>query len=160
MDILCNDRSQQFGKISVRVLDPGQVRAYSLRILKGFYIAGTGNNLEFLAEQVVNIVRDELADLGNGIDSDALERTKTKTATSMVTSGQHGLHRFSQIVGDLSADTPLKSLDEQLEEIDQKVDYEHLEETLMAEGVAKFADPHKALLQLIGEKRASLTATA
>lgn len=48
----------------------------------------------------------------------------------------------------------------ELEEIDQKVDYEHLEETLMAEGVAKFADPHKALLQLIGEKRASLTATA
>ena len=71
------------------------------------------------AEQVVNIVRDELGDLGNGIDSDALERTKTKAATSMVTSGQHGLHRFSQIVGDLSTETPLKSLDEQLEEIDQ-----------------------------------------
>jgi predicted Zn-dependent peptidase len=71
------------------------------------------------AEQVVNIVREELADLSNGIDSDALGRTKTKAATSMVSSGQHGLHRFSQIVGDLSTDTPLKSLDEQLVEIDQ-----------------------------------------
>ena len=36
----------------------------------------------------------------------------------MVCSGQHGLHRFSQIVGDLSTDTPLKSLDDQLGEID------------------------------------------
>ena len=35
---------------------------------------------------------------------------------------------------------------------------EHLEETLMSEGIQKFADPQKALLKLIGEKRSVLAA--
>ena len=43
-----------------------------------------------------------------------------------------------------------------LAEIDAKVDVQKLEEQLMREGVAKFADPQKALLKLIGEKRKSL----
>ena len=43
-----------------------------------------------------------------------------------------------------------------LEEIDKKVDMQKLEETLMSEGLAKFADPQKALLKLIAEKRAAL----
>jgi transaldolase len=43
-----------------------------------------------------------------------------------------------------------------LDEIDKKVDMQKLEETLMEEGLAKFADPQKALLKLIGEKRAAL----
>jgi len=34
-----------------------------------------------------------------------------------------------------------------------------MEETLMREGTAKFADPQKALIKQIGEKRAPLTAT-
>jgi transaldolase len=42
-------------------------------------------------------------------------------------------------------------------EIEQKVDMRHLEETLMAEGVKKFADPQHALLGLIAEKRMALT---
>ncbi len=70
------------------------------------------------AGQVIEIIRQELGDLRNGIDTYALERIKTKGATSMLCSGQHGLHRFSQIVGDLSTETPLKSLDDQLAEID------------------------------------------
>ena len=45
---------------------------------------------------------------------------------------------------------------EVLAEIDRKVDMAKLEETLMTEGLAKFADPQKALLKLIGEKRAAL----
>lgn len=45
-----------------------------------------------------------------------------------------------------------------LKEIDQKVDMAALEDTLMQEGKKKFADPHKALLELIGQKRAALTA--
>jgi transaldolase len=45
---------------------------------------------------------------------------------------------------------------EVLDEIDRKVDFAHLEETLMREGIAKFADPQKALLKLIAEKRAAL----
>jgi hypothetical protein len=43
-----------------------------------------------------------------------------------------------------------------LEEIDKKVDPQKMEETLMHEGLAKFADPQKALIKLIGEKRAAL----
>jgi transaldolase len=45
-----------------------------------------------------------------------------------------------------------------LAEIDRLVDMQQLEETLMREGVAKFADPFKSLLKLIGEKRQTLAA--
>jgi transaldolase len=40
-----------------------------------------------------------------------------------------------------------------LAEIDAKVDMHKLEAVLMAEGIAKFADPHKALIKLIAGKR-------
>jgi transaldolase len=43
-----------------------------------------------------------------------------------------------------------------LADIDQKVNIQHLEETLMTEGLSKFADPQKALLQLIAAKRQSM----
>ncbi len=43
-------------------------------------------------------------------------------------------------------------------EIEAKVDQEALETTLMEEGTAKFADPHKALLGLIRSKRQALAA--
>jgi len=46
---------------------------------------------------------------------------------------------------------------EVLDEIDRKVDWEHMERVLMEEGIQKFADPQKALLHLILEKRAQLT---
>ncbi len=45
-----------------------------------------------------------------------------------------------------------------LADIDKKVNIEHLEKTLMTEGIKKFADPQKALLKLIAEKRGSLSA--
>jgi transaldolase len=47
---------------------------------------------------------------------------------------------------------------EVLAEIDAKVDMQKLEETLMREGLAKFADPQKSLLKLIAQKRAALLA--
>jgi transaldolase len=43
-----------------------------------------------------------------------------------------------------------------VDEIAQKVNVDHMEKTLMEEGTAKFADPQKALLKLIAEKRAAL----
>ncbi len=49
--------------------------------------------------------------------------------------------------------------DEVLAEIDAKVDMAKLEETLMAEGVQKFADPQKALLALMASKRQELAST-
>jgi transaldolase len=46
---------------------------------------------------------------------------------------------------------------EVLKEIDEKVQQQKMEVVLMNEGTAKFADPFKALLKLIAEKRASLS---
>lgn len=43
-----------------------------------------------------------------------------------------------------------------LAEIDRLVDIQKLEEVLMTEGIKKFADPQKALLKLIADKRKSL----
>lgn len=43
-----------------------------------------------------------------------------------------------------------------VDEIHKKVDMKALEETLMREGIAKFADPQKGLLKLIAKKRAAL----
>ena len=43
-----------------------------------------------------------------------------------------------------------------LDEIAAKVDIKKLEDVLMSEGVQKFADPQKALLKVIAEKRSSL----
>ena len=43
-----------------------------------------------------------------------------------------------------------------LSEIDAQLDVEHMEETLMCEGIKKFADPQHALLQLIRDKRQQL----
>src|SRR5205807_8375989 len=45
---------------------------------------------------------------------------------------------------------------EVLAEIDEKIDLDHMEEVLMSEGIKKFADPQKALLALIAEKRKAL----
>ena len=44
-------------------------------------------------------------------------------------------------------------------QIDRQVDMRRLEQVLLAEGVRKFADPHKALLALISQKRSTLAAT-
>lgn len=45
-----------------------------------------------------------------------------------------------------------------LAEIDREVDFEKMEQVLMEEGLKKFADPQKALLRLIAEKRQKLAA--
>jgi transaldolase len=46
-----------------------------------------------------------------------------------------------------------------LDEIDRQLDPQHMEATLMAEGIKKFADPQKTLLQLIAQKRQQLQRT-
>ena len=47
-----------------------------------------------------------------------------------------------------------------LAEIDREVDMEQLEQTLMDEGLKKFADPQKGLLALIAELLTTRTVTA
>ncbi len=68
--------------------------------------------------RVLEIVRHEVDELKRGVDGEALARSRTKQATALVTGGEHGLRRFSQIVGSLSTGTPLKTLEEELAEID------------------------------------------
>ena len=70
------------------------------------------------AAQVLNIIRRELAELKNGVDANALARIRTKKATALVCSSENGLSRFSQIVGSLSTNTPLKTIQEELADID------------------------------------------
>lgn len=48
---------------------------------------------------------------------------------------------------------------EVVDELDRLIDWQQLEDTLMSEGLQKFADPQKGLLALIAEKRAQLTAS-
>jgi transaldolase len=45
---------------------------------------------------------------------------------------------------------------EVLDEIDDRLDQQHMETILMSEGVKKFADPQRALLSLIAQKRGQL----
>jgi len=56
---------------------------------------------------------------------------------------------FTKQVDQLPADGILK-------DIDAKVDFAKMEAVLMEEGLQKFADPQKALLQLIAEKRVAM----
>jgi transaldolase len=47
-----------------------------------------------------------------------------------------------------------------LDEIDREVDFEKMEQFLMDEGLKKFADPQKALIRLIADKRSTLPVAA
>ena len=49
-------------------------------------------------------------------------------------------------------------VDDVLGEIDRLVEIQTLEDTLMKQGIAKFADPHKGLLELIAGKREAIQA--
>ena len=59
-------------------------------------------------------------DILKGIDLDIAdgEFLTLVGLTALVVGGEHGLRRFSQIVGSLSTETPLKTLEEELAEID------------------------------------------
>lgn len=64
---------------------------------------------------------------------------------------QKSSHQFSRQVDQLPAPDVLA-------EIDQQVDFEHMEKTLMTEGLEKFCQPQRDLLRTISQKRASLMA--
>ena len=68
-------------------------------------------------KEAIDVVLSECQALHDQIDDEALERAKTKAATSVVCSGEHGLSRFGQLVDDVSCNAPLRSLDDQIDEI-------------------------------------------
>lgn len=59
---------------------------------------------------------------------------------------QESGHRFDRQVDQRPAESVIA-------EIDREVDFEHMERTLMEEGIAKFANPQIALLELIAGRR-------
>ncbi|WP_020472061.1 transaldolase family protein [Zavarzinella formosa] len=74
-----------------------------------------------------------------------IETNPPKTNADVQASGQI----LTKQVDKLPADAIVK-------EIQEKVDMAKLEQTLMSEGLMKFADPQKALLKLIAQKRAEV----
>ncbi len=72
-----------------------------------------------------------------------IQTNPPKTNADVAASGQTFTRQVDQ--------TPPEAV---VTEITEKVDMHKLEETLMKEGIAKFADPQKALLALIAKKRA------
>ena len=74
-----------------------------------------------------------------------IETIPPATNDAVEASGHHITKHVDQL--------PAKEI---LDEIEKLVDIQHMEDTLMSEGISKFADPQYALLKLIGEKRKTL----
>ena len=74
-----------------------------------------------------------------------IQTNPPKTNAAVAESGLE----FTKLVDQLPAD-------EIVSDIDAKVDFQHMHDTLMSEGTAKFADPHKELISLIGQRRSEL----
>ncbi|HMO14126.1 MAG TPA: transaldolase family protein [Pirellulaceae bacterium] len=77
-----------------------------------------------------------------------IQTNPPQTNEAIVESG----HAFTRLVDRLPPQ-------EILDDIDQHVDFGHLFNTLMAEGIAKFSEPQKDLLRLISKKRHELAGT-
>ena len=100
-----------------------------------------------------------------GLDAEdiaELKRVTAENAAAIKTSNdaQVAAKTANAATGNLAATAKeihgFKLVAARLADIDAKVDIAKLEETLMHEGLQKFADPQKALLALLAQKRASL----
>jgi transaldolase len=126
----------------------GIVNAKHIWKLNNTFWAGKGTKLQ---QEMI------FASTGTKKPTDAAWKYVAAFAGSDIETNPPGTNKAVQASGQ----TFTKQIDqlppkEVLDEIAKKVNMQHLEETLMSEGLAKFADPQKALLKLIGEKRAAL----
>ena len=108
-----------------------------LRLHQEFIFASTGKKMKWQAEDyyVENLVGSDI-------------QTNPPATNEFVASNDK---QYKRTVDQF----PAKAI---IDEIHQKVDVNKMEQKLMEEGTLKFADPQKALLKLIGEKRSQLTA--
>ncbi|MCH2183287.1 MAG: transaldolase [Mariniblastus sp.] len=74
-----------------------------------------------------------------------IQTNPPKTNQAAAESGE----RFTRLLDQLPAQ-------QVLDEIDGQVDFQHMYDTLMSEGIAKFADPQKQLIALLGARRAEM----
>lgn len=107
-----------------------------LRLHQEFIFASTGKKLKWQEEDyyVANLVGSDIQTNPPATNEAIASNSKTYTRT---------VDQF-----------PPKAI---VDEIHKKVDLTKMEQKLMEEGTLKFADPQKALLKLIGEKRSQLT---
>jgi len=77
-----------------------------------------------------------------------IETNPPATNDAVQTSGRSFMRQVDQLPAE-----------EVLADIDAKVNLAHMERTLLEEGIRKFADPQKALLEVIAEKRLALSSS-
>jgi transaldolase len=117
-------------------------------------------NQQFWADKKLKLQQEIIfASTGTKKPSDPADKYVAALAGSDIQTNPPGTNKKVQDLGksytrQVDALPPKAVLDD----IDQKVDFAKLEETLMREGLQKFADPQKALIKLIGDKRKALTA--
>lgn len=97
------------------------------------------------------------ASTGAKLEGDAFDKYVAQFAGSDIMTNPPDTNREVQASGK-SYDRRVDELPPQpvLDEIDDKLDIPQMEETLIREGLAKFADPHRALIQTIAKRRAQL----
>ncbi|MEM7812854.1 MAG: transaldolase family protein [Planctomycetota bacterium] len=116
-------------------------------------------NAEFWADKGLGLAQEMIfASTGAKLEGDAADKYVGALAGSDIQTNPPGTNADVQAMEGktFTRTVDVFPSDEVLADIDAKVDFKHLEETLMAEGLAKFADPQKQLLALIAEKRAAL----
>jgi len=115
-------------------------------------------NQEFWADKKLPLKEEIIfASTGTKKKSDPPTKYVAAFAGSDIETNPPGTNKAVQESGYVftrQIDKPLPA--EVAREIQQKVDMAKLESTLMREGLEKFADPQKALIKLIGSKRAAL----
>ena len=116
-------------------------------------------NQAFWADKPVKLQQEIIfASTGTKDPSDPVDKYVSALAGSDIQTNPPGTNSAIQELGDRTYAKQVDSLpaDEIVSDIDEKVDFEKMEQVLMEEGLKKFADPHKGLIALIGEKRAAL----
>lgn len=116
-------------------------------------------NQEWWADKPVSLSQEIVfASTGAKLEGDPPDKYVSALAGSDI---QTNPPKTNEEIYEMEGKTFTRTIDQMppdsvLAEIDEKVDFAKLEDVLMAEGTKKFADPQKALLKLIAEKRGSL----
>ncbi len=117
------------------------------------------SNNQFWADKNLPLQQEIIfASTGTKDPADSPDKYVAALAGSDIQTNPPGTNTAVQALGGKTFTRQVDQLPspEVLADIDAKVDFAKLEEVLMEEGLAKFADPQKGLLKLIGEKRAAL----
>lgn len=116
-------------------------------------------NREFWADKNLPLAQEMIfASTGTKKPEDSADKYVAALAGSDIQTNPPGTNAAIQKMTGKTFDRQVDQLPSEsvLKEIDEKVNFVHLEETLMQEGLQKFAEPQLSLIALIGEKRKAL----